>query len=53
MGHLACVDRKPMNGELPHDAVLQLFAVRAAVEMERNVLEQLRGRSADSTAGVH
>jgi PAS domain S-box-containing protein len=53
MGHIACVDRKPMSGELPHDAVLRLFAVRAAVEMERTVLERLQARSAGSPAGVH
>ena len=28
IGHLACRDRKPMEGELPHDAVLRLFAAR-------------------------
>jgi PAS domain S-box-containing protein len=42
IGHLACLDRKPMQGELPHDAVLKLFAVRASVEMERRLLEQMR-----------
>ena len=46
IGHLACIGRKPMLGELPHDAVLRLFAVRAGVEMERRVLERLRERSA-------
>jgi PAS domain S-box-containing protein len=52
MGHLACVDRKPMGGELPHDAVLRLFAVRAAVEMERRMLERLQGRTLQWPAGV-
>jgi PAS domain S-box-containing protein len=42
IGHLACLDRKPMQGELPHDAVLRLFAVRASVEMERRLLERMR-----------
>jgi PAS domain S-box-containing protein len=41
IGHLACRDRKPMEGELPHDAVLRLFAARASVEMERDALERL------------
>lgn len=41
IGHLACRDRKPMQGELPHDAVLKLFAARASVEMERRALERL------------
>jgi PAS domain S-box-containing protein len=47
IGHLACIGRKPMLGELPHDAVLRLFAVRASVEMERRILERLRERNAD------
>jgi PAS domain S-box-containing protein len=42
IGHLACLDRKPMDGELPHDAVLKLFAARASVEMERSVLERMQ-----------
>ena len=46
IGHLACRDRKAMQGELPHDAVLKLFAVRASVEMERGVLERLHGTRA-------
>jgi hypothetical protein len=41
IGHLACRDRKPMEGELPHDAVLRLFAARASVEIERDALERL------------
>jgi PAS domain S-box-containing protein len=49
IGHLACRDRKAMRGELPHDAVLRLFAVRASVEMERSRLERLHTRA--STAG--
>ena len=48
IGHLACLDRKPIPGELPHDAVLRLFAVRAAVEMERRMLERLHGRGPQS-----
>jgi len=55
IGHLACLDRKPMPGELPHDAVLRLFAVRAAVEMERRMLERLqrRGPPSPPAAAVH
>jgi PAS domain S-box-containing protein len=41
IGHLACRDRRPMEGDLPHDAVLRLFAARASVEMERDALERL------------
>lgn len=45
IGHLACFGRKPVIGELPQDAVLRLFAVRASVEMERRILERLRVRN--------
>jgi PAS domain S-box-containing protein len=40
IGHLACKDGSEVRGELPHDAVLKLFAVRASVEMERRLLER-------------
>jgi hypothetical protein len=46
IGHIACFGRKPVIGELPQDAVLRLFAVRASIEMERRILERLRGRGA-------
>jgi hypothetical protein len=35
IGHIACKSRSEMNPDLPHQAVLRLFALRAAVEMER------------------
>lgn len=41
IGHLACKDGSELRRELPHDAVLKLFAVRASVEMERQLLERL------------
>jgi PAS domain S-box-containing protein len=41
IGHLACKDGSELCRELPHDAVLKLFAVRASVEMERRLLERL------------
>jgi len=51
IGHLAGVDRRPMQGELPHDAVLRLFAVRASVEMERHLLERMRANTSGQSAG--
>jgi PAS domain S-box-containing protein len=41
IGHIACKDGSELQRELPHDAVLKLFAVRASVEMERRLLERL------------
>lgn len=38
IGHVACVDNKPIDKELPDEAILRLFAVRAGVELERRML---------------
>ncbi|MGH8677413.1 MAG: PAS domain-containing protein [Burkholderiales bacterium] len=35
IGHVACADSGEMPDELPHYAILKLFAVRAAIELER------------------
>ena len=35
IGHIACADGKPMSQDLPHYAILKLFSVRAALELER------------------
>jgi hypothetical protein len=35
IGHIACAHGEPMAQELPHYAILKLFAVRAALELER------------------
>jgi hypothetical protein len=42
IGHVACADPGPMSSELPHQAVLRLFAVRAALELERRLLQRDR-----------
>jgi len=42
IGHIACADDKPMRAELPHQAILKIFAMRAAMELERVALERLR-----------
>lgn len=42
IGHIACVDGKEMRRELPHLAILKIFAIRAAVELERRMLERER-----------
>ena len=47
IGHIACADDKPMREELPHHAILKIFSMRAAIEMERAALD--RNRSALST----
>jgi PAS domain S-box-containing protein len=39
IGHVACADPGRMSEELPHRAVLKLFALRAAVELERRRLQ--------------
>jgi PAS domain S-box-containing protein len=52
IGHLACRDRKPMHGELPHAAVLKLFAARASVEMERGALERLQVSQSGSPPAI-
>lgn len=40
IGHIACADDKPMRDELPHHAILKIFSMRAAIEMERAALER-------------
>jgi PAS domain S-box-containing protein len=40
IGHIACADDKPMREELPHQAVLKIFSMRAAIELERAALER-------------
>jgi hypothetical protein len=35
IGHIACADDKPMREELPHQAILKIFAMRAALERIR------------------
>lgn len=44
IGHIACKNDRAMRDELPHQAVLKLFAVRASVEIERQLIERSRGR---------
>lgn len=44
IGHIACMDGGPMREELPHQAIFKIFAVRAAIEMERRLLERERHR---------
>ncbi len=46
IGHIACADDKPMREELPHQAILKIFAMRAAIELERSALERIRPASA-------
>lgn len=40
IGHIACADGQQMRGDLPHIAILKIFALRAAVEIERRLLER-------------
>jgi GAF domain-containing protein len=42
IGHVACADPGAMPEDLPHRAVLKLFALRAGVELERRQLERSR-----------
>lgn len=43
IGHVACADDKPMREELPQQAILKIFAMRAALEIERDMLERELG----------
>jgi len=45
IGHIACADDQPMPDELPHHAILKIFAMRAAIELERAVLERERAEA--------
>ena len=38
IGHVACADPGPMPEQLPEQALLKLFAVRASLELERRRL---------------
>jgi PAS domain S-box-containing protein len=40
IGHIACADDKPMGDELPHHAILKIFSMRVAIELERAALER-------------
>lgn len=42
IGHLACKSGEELTRDVPHGAILKLFAVRASVEMERQMLERVR-----------
>jgi PAS domain S-box-containing protein len=42
IGHIACADPGPMPGDLPQQAILKIFAVRAGLELERRELERER-----------
>ena len=46
IGHIACADDKPMPEELPHQAILKIFAMRAAMELERVTFERRHPPSA-------
>ncbi len=42
IGHIACMDGKPMPDQEPEWAILKLFAERAAIELERKQLTAAR-----------
>jgi PAS domain S-box-containing protein len=42
IGHIACADPGPMPDDLPQQAILRIFAVRAGLELERKQLERER-----------
>lgn len=42
IGHIACADPGAMPDELPQQAILKIFAVRAGMELERRQLERER-----------
>lgn len=49
LGHIACADPAPLPEALPHEALLRIFAARAAIELEWRALEQAR----DHNVGGH
>jgi GAF domain-containing protein len=42
IGHVACADPGAMPEDLPQQAILRIFAVRAGLEIERRQLERER-----------
>lgn len=55
IGHIACKSAREIRGTLPHHAILRLFAMRAAVEMERQRLQRNRAErlaSGPTAAGL-
>lgn len=40
IGHIACADGREMRQELPHLAILKIFAIRTAIELERRMLKR-------------
>jgi len=50
IGHVACADPGGMPEELPHRAVLKIFALRAALELERRLLLRERASLAGPSA---
>ena len=50
IGHIACKHGEAIHRELPHQAILRLFAVRASVEMERHLLERMRASTSGQSA---
>ena len=56
IGHIVCKDAVQVTWEVPHDAILKLFAVRASVELERRLLQRVRHAAAgrhDASAMLH
>jgi PAS domain S-box-containing protein len=51
IGHIACKHGEEIARELPHQAILRLFAVRASVEMERRLLERMRSDAPAQPSG--
>jgi PAS domain S-box-containing protein len=51
IGHIACKHGEEIAGELPQQAILRLFAVRASVEMERHLLERMRASAPAQPTG--
>ena len=50
IGHIACKHSEEIARELPHYAIMKLFAVRASIEMERHLLERMRAEGAAASA---
>jgi len=51
IGHIACLDPAELRQELPLYSVLKLFAIRASVEMERQLLRQLEAGVPNTPSG--
>ena len=52
MGRMAIIDRKPLRDCVLTECVLEIFSVRAAIELERRTVDEARRRSEESYRSI-